>query len=140
MIQLIKTTDKEELKELLKIDDIYKGIYPQLLTNFSPNWDTCSWFKVIEGENIIGIFAIQDFVTNCLIFHGGLYKKYRGSNTPRILKQCLSIVKQQVPTVAFITTVLEHNKAALKLLNLSGFCYKTTIYTNTYNTLIYGEQ
>lgn len=120
-VRLEQITDQEQIRAALKKDDIYLGCYqaPRLnniIDNIRFDTTTSVWFKVFdEYGNNIGLLLIKSFCGSAHIFHGGIYKEFRGKKSPEYVREALQILKNQYP-VTFITTVLESNKAANKLV------------------------
>lgn len=135
-LQLQPIQDTNYIRDLLKRDNLYKGILGTDTDIETQHIDTTStfWYQGVLEDKVIGIFIIQPFTKTIWNFHGGVFKEYRG-NTVSYLKQALA----QVPSnyeIYFMTTVHKDNRLANRLHEKSGFVYKTTIG----DTNIYAEE
>lgn len=121
MINALPTQDLYEIKTCLAKDNIYKQILEiDSLDNWVPDLYHTLWILPCLEHKEIGIMCFQQFSTNTLIFHGGLFKQYRGMNSKNWLQEILAKLRQ-TNDFQYITTVLTHNKLAQKLLKQSNF-------------------
>lgn len=147
MIVLQFLVDPVKIKEALEEDNIYQNIFDvksidNLDTVFA-NLDLYKFFYIKDNELTIGILILKMFASNCYSFHGGIYKPYRGKDTPKNILTCLSILKYIDPQVQFMTTINSKNKLAIRLLHSMKFIHKTTIKKATLENddiLIFAEQ
>jgi hypothetical protein len=142
MIILNKIDTANYIKELLAKDDLYKDCFKtDALETISIDYNHHVWFEVqlqYDGYKTIGIIWLTDFTHNCVTFHGGLFKEYRSSTTPYLLKQCLYELKTLNPHITFITTILKTNIKAIKLIESIGFKPIMTIVKD--NLIVYGDE
>lgn len=142
MISLIPIFDIDELKTLFNKDDLYKSVLgTDTLDNWTPDVQNILWFKAINNNKTIGVIFFRVICSNCLAFHAGVYKEFRGVNSSGYLKECLNIVRKD-SNMSFVTMLNSNQLAAKKAVEAAGFIYKTTI-KNGYidgNMLLYGEE
>lgn len=140
-INLKLTRDIKELKTLMAIDSLASEMaLCDDIEFYDPDIFTCSWFKIIEDEEIIGLFVLQALTDRCASFHGGLYKTFRHQHTAKILHRCLDIIHNLLP-YSLITYVNINNIPMIKVLEKTGLTRQMTI-KNGYKTgdmLVYSE-
>jgi len=142
MIVLHPLFNPLDIIELLVKDDIYKDCFKsEDIYREHIDFKHHLWFQVIKDHKSIGIIWLTDFTHNCVTFHGGLFKEFRGINTPSILKECLANIKTLAPHLTLFTTVLQTNQKALNLMNQLDFKKIMTIPNGASNTdlIVYGE-
>jgi hypothetical protein len=142
MITLQKLLNPEDIIQLLIVDNIYNDCFKSNdIYNEKIDFKHHLWFEVIKDNKSMGILWLTDFSHNCVTFHGGLFKEFRGPNTIEILIECLNQIKQKVPQLTLFTTVVQTNNKALKLMNKLNFKKIMTIPNGAGNTdlIVYGE-
>ena len=142
MISLEHITDPTMIKCLVFKDTIYKTmIRCKDFTTWMPDTIGASWYLVSTDSKQIGIIVLKQLSDNCICFHGGMYKRYRGPQTVFYLQDCLKLIKERTGCV-LITTQHENSKLARRLVQHIGFKLKTTI-NNGYRDgklLLFGEE
>lgn len=141
MIRLNKIYDKDAIKIHLKRDEIYKNILGVDSMDDVVLDTTCTSYLLVSNNSIdMGILILRDFSSNCISFHGGTYKQYRGS-TKEILKVCLERIKNDLNCV-LVTTILEFNEPAISLVKKLGFTEKCRIKNGSKvgDILLFGEE
>lgn len=119
-LELIKISEVKELKKLLQKDNIYRNsLFRKTLDKWKPNLDTHIFFECKKGKKSLGVLFIHNMFDG-IAFHGGLYKRYRGRNTSKLLAGYLYLLKQ-LAYCPFYTTIAEDNIAAIKLVESVGF-------------------
>lgn len=126
MIKLIKLKDIKEVKPALLRDSLYKSF---MLDEVSLDYlDTIihEWYIGFENHIPVGLFMINYFSSNCVEFHGGMYKEHRGKETPKRLRQAINILKEE-KKCKFITKHPASNSLATKVVEKAGFKLSLTI-------------
>lgn len=143
MIELIRLSDIIEIKYLLLKDDLYLGILgPSQSKDFDLNFlSTRVVYKAIDEDKIVGLFIIKEFINNCLCFHGGVFKEFRGSKTGDYIRQCVDLVKKEF-NCEIIAPILKTNEAAIKAIKKANFIEKTELKNAAKegDVLIFGEK
>jgi RimJ/RimL family protein N-acetyltransferase len=134
MIKLQQITDIVLIKEYLLKDKLYKNIFPKDSIDWMLTSKTIRWYEVKKKDKTIGIFLTYPIAEDKHIFHGGIFKKYRGRDSIEILKECLNQLPSNYKTT-FVTTTTINNIPAIKLLEKAGFSKLTQIN----NTFIFVE-
>lgn len=142
LVTMRRLLDAEEVKRLVHKDVLYKTMLEiGTLEGYVPDLHVSAWFLVSRDGIEVGIMIAKPFGTNCINFHGGVFKEFRGQETPELVRECLEILRKQFNGV-FMTTVNEHNTASIKLVKKLGMIEKTRI-VNGYKTgdlIIFGEE
>lgn len=141
MINLINITSRSEILELLIKEEMYKAVAgSEDIDVVDGNLDNAHWYRLNKDNETIGLMILIPMFSNCWSFHGGLYKAHRGINTSEILKECISKLREIYKCV-FVTTILEQNIPAIKLVQKTGFVFKTTIVNASTrgNLMMFGE-
>lgn len=113
----IYTTD--QIKELLKKDDIYLEVTQCDLDNWTPANDSY-WFECFEDNEAIGILMLRKESQDSISFHAGIYKDQRGNG----FKHCRSVVDmlhKGHPEWQIWTKTMEYNEPARRILERLGF-------------------
>lgn len=142
MINLVKLEDKELIQTALAKDEIYKQVAGAYIDpDFDPQLKNTSWYLGIRDGQVIGLCYLTVFTSNCICFHCGLYKEFRGKDTVQILKETIKAVKKITPQT-IIFTIASNNDAAKKVAIKAGYIYKTTIKNGnkTGSVDIYAEE
>lgn len=132
-LDIIELLVKDEIyKDCFKSDDIYREHI---------DFKHHLWFQVIKDHKSIGIIWLTDFTHNCVTFHGGLFKEFRGPNTSDILKECLRQLQEANTKIKYFSLALSTNKKAINLLEKIGFTPVMTIVNGADNgdIIIYGN-
>ncbi len=128
-LELLNNTDK--FKPAIMKDDLYKSISPELNLEKVDFCNTLYFLANNENNQSLGILILQPFSPNCLQFHGGVYKEFRGRGRLYI-KEVIQIVKDAY-NVQLVSTTYESNRPARNILKKLGFIEKTIIYDGYLN-------
>jgi hypothetical protein len=128
MISLVRLQDLIEIKYLLLKDSLYLGLLgSDLKKDFDLSFlSNKVLYKAIDNNNVVGLFMIQEFTNNCLIFHAGVYKQFRHKESHRYLQDCVKLIKEEF-NCSLIAPILKSNIAAIKATEKAGFVIKTEI-------------
>lgn len=127
MINLVKLEDKELIQTALIKDELYKAMVGAYFNNdFDPQIKNTAWFLSLESGKVKGLSYITGFTSNCVCYHGGIYKEFRGKDSLRIFLETLAQVRKIV-NKKIIFTISSHNKQAQGMAKKAGYIYKTTI-------------
>lgn len=141
-VTLSKIDSIEKIKQYLFKDRLYKHILGETIDigTWNPNLSNAMFFKVMKDSEIIGIFILKEFTSNCVSFHGGLYKYFRGRYTVEVLQEILEDLRKTL-NCTFITTICSTNIGAQKIVTNAGFKLKTIIKNGSTNgdILLFGE-
>lgn len=113
--------NRERLKKLLLQDDLYKDIFAvktwedRLLDKV----DNAIVVRIPDMNKDIAVVLLCKESETSISFHGGICKSYRGQGQ-EFLKRALSVLKEQMPDMAFWTKIPSTNVAAIKLALLVG--------------------
>lgn len=140
IVNLTRLIDIPTIRKYLSVDDNYKVMNIEILEDFIPDLVGTLWFLVTKDNQDFGIMAIRDFSSNCVEFHGAIFKDFRNKDSFITVKTCLDILRNN-SKIVYVTKTPSNNIAAIKWLHKMGFTHKTTI-VNGYKTsdlLLFGE-
>jgi RimJ/RimL family protein N-acetyltransferase len=127
MITLVKLDSADDIKTALVKDEIHKQLVGAYFNkDFDPQLKNTLWFLAVENNRAVGIVYLTAFTNNCVCFHGGIYKEFRGADSLRIFLETLTEVKKVV-TYKIIFTISSYNTKAKAIAKKAGYVYKTTI-------------
>jgi hypothetical protein len=140
---LLPLNNKDEILKLLEKDELHKTlcnhktIDPGLVDLLVQKW-----FALVnkDKQEIMGLFLLTPGIGKTLFFHFGLYPEYRHRDSLKYVRFCFEEVASTIDCI-FMTTIAEHNLAAIKGAEKLGLIYKTTVvggYQDD-NMLIYSE-
>lgn len=131
MIILTSITDPLIIKKMLRIDDIYKGIFGinQLPCKFIPCTKKWTWSLVFNNQQLLGLLMYSNYLSH-VYFHGAMFKKYRNHKTKYYLQEALNKIPGTKYYTVFKTTVHKTNNIALKLI--SSLDFKETMFDGEY--------
>ena len=114
-INLVKLEDSLHIKTILFKDKLYKAILGNAdFDAWEPNLKNTAWFLIQKNNCSIGVIFFTEVSYQLVSIHTGLYKAFRGNETPKIIKLCLDYIKRET-NCSFLTTIPSKNKAALQL-------------------------
>lgn len=141
MITLKNLNTEFKIKILLARDNLYKNILGITdIREWIPDMVNVAWYLVLDHNDPVGVIYFKQLGDNCLSYHGGIYKDYRGKNSYLYLQEALRLIKEQT-NMALITTFKDSNKLAKRINERIGMTFKTRIkhgYKDS-DMLIYGE-
>jgi RimJ/RimL family protein N-acetyltransferase len=121
MITLNKLQNPEQIRNLLRVDALYKDLLEGFDINHSLlDLGSTAWFEVEDNNEPIGIFFLKEMTSNTVIMNAGLFNKFRNKRSSEILKEAIQIIKKIKP-YNFISTVKSSNLASQKATERAGF-------------------
>jgi len=127
MITLEPINDPIIIKRILMIDDLYKNIVLEDFETWLPDLFHTEFYIIYREELPFGIFMVERFCSNGILFHGGVFKHQRGKDTPKALREIINICKEIYGPKVFVTTISVDNLIVKKLLKTVGFKEKCII-------------
>jgi RimJ/RimL family protein N-acetyltransferase len=141
MITLIKLQYPEQVRNLLRVDMLYKDLLEGFdIDRHTIDMGTVAWFEVEENEEPVGIFFLKELTSNTVIVNAGLFRKFRNKRSSEMLKEAIQIIKK-VKSYRFISTVNKNNIASQKATERAGFKQIATIPGgfDSGDLIMYGE-
>jgi hypothetical protein len=127
-LSLTPFTTVLSIKKYLRRDDLYKEILDlDDLDEYQPNLKESVWCLVKEGDEEKAILLFKLFSSNCIEFHGGIFKEHRSQDTAKKLKYLLDKIKEGNSGAALVTKIVATNIPALKVVEKMGFKQKCII-------------
>jgi hypothetical protein len=122
MIDLVVITDKKQLTELLKVDNLGRSMsdkgYQLQDPPLTKDW---LYIAILQDEDIVGLAAAQWFAQDLLIWHFGLRKAYWGKGTEEYGKKIVELIATTFPKVKNMTLVPNKKILALAYAKRVGF-------------------
>lgn len=127
MIYLVRLDNEEIIQTALLKDELYKQMVGAYFNgSFDPQMKNTAWFLAMENNVAVGLIYITGFTSNCVCYHGGIYKEFRGKDSVRIFLESLIEIKKLLKK-KIIFTISPNNPKAIAMAKKAGYIYKTTI-------------
>ncbi len=127
-LSLIPIKEIRTLKKYLLRDELYKSILDiDELEDYKPDLNESLWCLVKEDEKEKALLLFKQFSSNCIEFHGGVFKVHRSQDTSNQLKFLLKKIKEGNAGAPLVTKIVSTNIPALKVVEKMGFIQKCVI-------------
>jgi RimJ/RimL family protein N-acetyltransferase len=116
---LSEIRSSKKLYKSLKQDNLYTNIYHRLSRTNLPEGH---WYFIHddnENKGVIGFLIEKDSI----VFHGGIYKQYRGTGF-KYLNLILKVIKLSSPSCKLLTTINKNNIPAIRLAEKCKLKYR----------------